>query len=272
MNRTLTAAMAMTLVLAMGIMVPSLARGADIDIKPGGCPNPFPLKSYGKLPVALLGAADFDVTEVNMTTVVLTRDGFGSVSPVDNFVRIEDITSPQGVVPCACTPDMTPDGYPDLLLKFRRQEIVETLGLDEELGANVLLKLEGELVGDAPFTGQDCVWINKILAEAYLDPRGKAKLKSDEFGNTYAKVKIRNLDPSVTYDAYIRIESCDNAVDQIALPPLSVDVDGVGLSETSVAIATPIDLATWYVYVEGSDASSFCGKVVLKTRGKKKGQ
>ena len=260
--------LAITLVLGMAMMVPTIAMGADIDIKPGKCPNPFPLKSYGKLPVALLGADGFDVTNVNMNTLVLTRDGFGQVSPTD-FVSIEDITSPQGVVPCACAPDKIPDTYPDLLLKFPRQEIALALGLDQELGANVLLKLEGQLLDGTPFSGEDCVWVKKLLAEAKLDPKGKAKLKSDEFGSTSVKVKIKNLDPAVTYSAFIRTDDCSNSVDEISLPPLSVDLDGFGLSQTVTPLAVAIDLATWYVYVEGSDGSSFCGLVELKKKPKR---
>ena len=44
-----------------------------LDIKPGSCPNPLNLRSRGVLPVALVGTKDFDVTNVNVSTLVLSR-------------------------------------------------------------------------------------------------------------------------------------------------------------------------------------------------------
>ncbi|MCZ6735823.1 MAG: hypothetical protein O7C65_08545, partial [Planctomycetota bacterium] len=50
----------------------------DLDIKPSACPNPFNRSSHGVLPVALVGAKDFDVTEVDISSLLLSRaDGVG---------------------------------------------------------------------------------------------------------------------------------------------------------------------------------------------------
>lgn len=46
-----------------------------LDIKPGSCPNPLNLRSHGQIPVALLGTDDFDVADVDISTLALTRAG-----------------------------------------------------------------------------------------------------------------------------------------------------------------------------------------------------
>jgi glucose/arabinose dehydrogenase len=46
-----------------------------LDIKPGSCPNPLNRRSRGVLPVALLGTEDFDVTDVDVSTLTLGRGG-----------------------------------------------------------------------------------------------------------------------------------------------------------------------------------------------------
>ena len=48
---------------------PTLA--VNIDIKPGSDPNSINLSAKGVLPVAILGAENFDVTEIDPTTVRL---------------------------------------------------------------------------------------------------------------------------------------------------------------------------------------------------------
>jgi hypothetical protein len=59
----------------------------DIDIKPGSCPNPFNGKSKGVLPVAILGAEDFDVTAVDIASVRLA-----GVAPIRS--SFEDVATP----------------------------------------------------------------------------------------------------------------------------------------------------------------------------------
>ena len=56
-----------------------------LDIKPGSCPNPFNRHGNGVLPVALVGTVEFDVAQVDLSTLRLSRaDGVGgSVAPND---------------------------------------------------------------------------------------------------------------------------------------------------------------------------------------------
>ncbi len=44
-----------------------------LDIRPGGCPNRLIRSSQGVVPVAVLGTANFDVAEVDQSTLTLTR-------------------------------------------------------------------------------------------------------------------------------------------------------------------------------------------------------
>lgn len=46
-----------------------------LDIKPGGCPNPLNPRSHGVLPVALVGTEGFDVTDVDVSTLTISRGG-----------------------------------------------------------------------------------------------------------------------------------------------------------------------------------------------------
>jgi hypothetical protein len=58
-----------------------------LDIKPGSCPNPLNTVSRGVLPVAILGAADFDVTQIDLSTIQLE-----GVPPLRS--SLEDVSGP----------------------------------------------------------------------------------------------------------------------------------------------------------------------------------
>ncbi|MHC4336466.1 MAG: hypothetical protein ACYSTG_00750, partial [Planctomycetota bacterium] len=92
-----------------------------VDIKPGSCPNPLNVKSKGVLPVAILGSEDFDVNAVDVASIRLA-----GVAPIRG--SYEDVGAPViDANDCNCTED-GPDGYLDLTLKFKTQEIVEPIG------------------------------------------------------------------------------------------------------------------------------------------------
>lgn len=130
----------------------------NVDIKPSSCPNPFNLKSKGVLPVAILGTEDFDVTTIDPASIKLTL-GNGGVSPLR--WSYEDVGTPYtGDEECGCN-DYNGDGYMDLTLKFRTQEVV-SLGLGDYAGEMKPLVVTGNLMeeeGGAPIEGKDCVWI-----------------------------------------------------------------------------------------------------------------
>ncbi len=124
-----------------------------VDIKPGSCPNPFNVASRGVLPAAILGSDDFDVNTIDTASIFL--EGVPAIRS-----SYEDVASPvDDANECVCTTE-GPDGYTDLTLKFRTQEIVEELintpgGLAE--GQTLALKLRGELTDGRVIAGSDCV-------------------------------------------------------------------------------------------------------------------
>ena len=143
--------------------------GVALDIKPRSCPNPLNIKPFenippnakakkgGVLPVAVLGAENFDVHDIDVSTVLLE-----GVAPIrDGY---EDVSAPvESGEECACTTD-GPDGFTDLTLKFQKSEIAATLGYVEN-GDVVPLTLTGELNDGTPFEATDCVVIGSKTPE-----------------------------------------------------------------------------------------------------------
>lgn len=127
----------------------------SVDIKPSDCPNPLNVKSRGVLPVAMLGSEDFDVNSIDLTSIRLA-----GVAPVRS--RFEDVATPvSDLNDCACNTE-GPDGFTDLVLKFRTPEIVAAL-VDScgtiSKGDVISLTLTATLSSDQPIVGSDCVVI-----------------------------------------------------------------------------------------------------------------
>jgi hypothetical protein len=120
------------------------------DIKPQSCPNPLNVKDKGNIPVAILGTSDFDVLNIDPTSVL-----FEGVAPLR--WAIEDVTTPIGGEPCDCTTD-GPDGFDDLTIKFKAQELIAALGLVNN-GDEMELTITGSLLDGTPIEGSDCVII-----------------------------------------------------------------------------------------------------------------
>jgi hypothetical protein len=123
-----------------------------VDIKPGSCPNPVNVKSKGVLPVAILGAEEFDVNSIDAVSVRLA-----GVEPLRS--SYEDVASPAvDGNECPCSEE-GPDGYRDLTLKFETQEVVEALG--EVNDRDVLtVRLTGVLQDGTPIEGMDCILVH----------------------------------------------------------------------------------------------------------------
>jgi hypothetical protein len=150
----------------------------DIDIKPQSCPNPLNIKPYiqpdlfnhgtadddvlakggpgptpppsAVLPVAILGTDNFDVYDVDPSSVQLegvsaTRWAYQDVStPME-----EDADS------CDCN-TYGPDGYTDLTLKFYYADVVAAVGAVND-GDVIQLFLTGSLTDGTDFEGYDCM-------------------------------------------------------------------------------------------------------------------
>jgi len=155
--------------------------GSAVDIKPGSCPNPINVKSKGVLPVAILGNAPDDVTEIDVSTILLEGvsplrwDMKDVATPFEPYIGREDAMD--------CTTS-GPDGFMDLTLKFDTQEIVAALG-DVSDGQVVVMQLTGNLLDGTPIIGEDVVVIiSKAIAEGTL-PLGDDDYEEVPLGFTF---------------------------------------------------------------------------------------
>jgi hypothetical protein len=131
-----------------------------LDVKPGSCPNPLNVKGKGVLPVAVLGTEDFDVTQIDPSSVTLGVDNSDHlVSPLR--WSLEDVATPFEGDFCDCH-DLNGDGYIDLAFKFKTQELVNKLNLSDYTGETIPLRLTGDLMeeyGSKPIRGRDCMLV-----------------------------------------------------------------------------------------------------------------
>jgi len=103
----------------------------DIDIKPGSFPNSINVASKGVIPVAIVGSAVLDVTQIDYDTVCFA----GDCTEAHETVHFEDVNG---------------DGYLDAVLHFETQETNIAAGDTEAC-------LTGNLLNGTPFQGCDSV-------------------------------------------------------------------------------------------------------------------
>ena len=103
----------------------------DLDIKPGSDPNTINSRSMGLVPVAILGSAEFDVADVDITSVTF---GPGAAVPVHDG-HLEDVND---------------DGLIDLVFHFAQKDTGLSPGDTEA-------DLIGDLLDGTPFCGMDAV-------------------------------------------------------------------------------------------------------------------
>lgn len=134
-----------------------------LDIKPGSCPNSFNRNSNGVLPMALLGTKRFDVTLIDISTLLLSRtDGVGgTVAPLNGppgpGIRQADVATPFSGELCDCH-ELESDGIVDLVMKFDSAELVEVLELNRlPGGSDTALNVSGSLLDKTVFVATDCI-------------------------------------------------------------------------------------------------------------------
>jgi hypothetical protein len=118
----------------------------SLDVRPGSCPNPISARASGVLPVAIMGTADFDVNDIDVSSLRLA-----GVAPIT--ANQSDEAAPTSTDSCDCS-ESGPDGWMDLALKFRNQDIVAAIGTQS--GVQVL-NVTGTLLDGTSLEGQDCV-------------------------------------------------------------------------------------------------------------------
>jgi hypothetical protein len=113
--------------------------------------------------MAIVGRETFDVSEVDIDSLVLTRaDGVGGeVTPLTQpwglRPTIQDVATPFAGDFCDCH-KLHHDGIDDLLLRFSVSEMARSLELHaaEDVGF-LLLTLHGSLLDGSGFSASDCV-------------------------------------------------------------------------------------------------------------------
>ena len=127
------------------------------DIKPQSCRNPLNVSSGGVMPAAILGTEDLDVTQIDPTTIKLEGVSPMRWSVEDVATPFEPFTGKQDAYDCTTE---GPDGYVDLTMKFKKQEIVEAIG-DVSDGDVLVLTVNAELFDGTAIEGEDVVVILK---------------------------------------------------------------------------------------------------------------
>ena len=112
-----------------------------IDIKPGSDPNCFNSNGNGVIPVAILGGADFNVTEIDASTVALESLAVKAVGKSNKLLaHFEDINS---------------DGFDDLVVQIEDSDGGFSSGsTTATLSGNLLPEF-----GGTPLEGTDAICI-----------------------------------------------------------------------------------------------------------------
>jgi len=109
----------------------------SVDIKPGSFPNSINTRSMGVVPVAILGSDTFDVTDVDVTTLM-----FGTASPAHDLTDSDTYDEH--------LQDVNDDGFLDLVSHYKQKETGIACGNTEET-------LTGALLDGTPIEGIDSV-------------------------------------------------------------------------------------------------------------------
>jgi sugar lactone lactonase YvrE len=145
----------------------------DIDIRPWSCRNPLNMRSRGVLPVAILSSEVFDVRDIDVTTITLSLEGAeGGAVPIRS--RYADVSGPLTGEICDWH-EFGPDGYEDLVLKFKTRAVARVIKALGEVnhGDVVVLTIRGSLEDGTQFEGEDSVKIVKRGKKHWKRRRGK---------------------------------------------------------------------------------------------------
>jgi hypothetical protein len=141
------------------LAAPATFAGASLDIHPSRCPNVANLGARPMMRVAIVADTDFVASQVDFTTLEMTRaDGVGgSVTPIEGRLRfrIADVAAPAPSEECST---FGADGLYDMRAVFRQSEVVEQLRLgDVPENTVVELCVSGQTRDGSPFEACDQV-------------------------------------------------------------------------------------------------------------------
>ncbi|MCH7688345.1 MAG: hypothetical protein IH899_16965, partial [Planctomycetes bacterium] len=128
-----------------------------LDIKPRICPNTIMRDTSAAVWAALLGSKDFDITQVRMSSLLLSRtDGVGGSLAPKNLKFKDEGTPFEGEL-CDCHAAGR-DQITDLRMKFKTDAMVEAFLLDDEpSGSTIELIVTGQLNDGTLIFGRDCI-------------------------------------------------------------------------------------------------------------------
>jgi len=128
---------------------PAAIQVVGIDIKPGSYPNSFNNDGHGVIPVAILGSASFNVSQIDVSTLRLAGLALRMKGNGAYQFSIKDVSGN-----FSNTMNGEPDGYPDLVCQFVDQDGVWKQG-------ESIATVRGKLSGGAPFMGTDSIKITQ---------------------------------------------------------------------------------------------------------------
>ena len=138
--------------VAWDVVIVTIEQKVNFDIKPGSCSNLVIANSKGVLPVTILGTENFDVNDIDVSTITISAND-KSIEPLD-WYAYEDIATPY-----ECQ-EFEWDGYTDLIFKFNTQEMISTLGLIGQL-EDISLTVSGVLNDGIAFEGTDFILLKQ---------------------------------------------------------------------------------------------------------------
>jgi len=143
-------------------VLPKTPLSIFVDIKPGCWPNEINLQDHGYLRVAICGTNTFDVHSIDPKTLTLSLDGGKNVvKPL--CWRYQDVATPW-LGSDGGGHSARGDGYLDLTLKFRCEQVIHVLKLFKYHDETLRLTLSSSLKkteGCFPVNGYDYVEITK---------------------------------------------------------------------------------------------------------------
>jgi hypothetical protein len=130
----------------------------DIDIKPGSDPNCINNDGHGSIPVAILGSAEFDVTQIDPATVRLEGLDIKAVGKSNKLLaHIEDVNSDE-------------DDFDDLIVQIEDQDGVFSEG-------SSIATVTGNLFDGTPFQGTDEICIVPPLHKVSINSNEELKVE-----------------------------------------------------------------------------------------------